>query len=264
MKMAKRFLVFAILLAALIAIILLFSTPEKTVSENNSIILTFDSGSNQTEIWQTSGNSILFKSHMLIDADGSPRAYHPPPDDYLGLDSLEFAGEPGNWWALAVDESGNPYIQDENDPAPGFYVSMTALNDDSNPDDSDPGKYVNSEIIPYFVLPQEVYDTSDARLGDLGIVYNTQNKKISCAILADIDGEFLEKNIGEGSIALANELGIDSDPRTGGIEEPVIIYLIFPGSGMGEGKLRTLQEINQGCQKNFIEWGGIEKLVSFT
>src|SRR5271165_3204735 len=74
------------------------------------------------------GPAIVWEGGMQIDADGSPRAYNPVSSK--GLDALGNAGRPGNWWALATvngKSSGKPVIQGPSDPAPGFYVSTTAL-----------------------------------------------------------------------------------------------------------------------------------------
>lgn len=217
---------------------------------------------NDVQVWKASGNDTFFyKAHMLVDADGSPRAYHPLPDEQLGLDSLSFAGKDGNWWAVATDEKGMPYIQDESDPYPGFYVSMTALYDASNPDPSDPAKYIDSEKIPYLVLPEEVYKSTGARLGDIGFAINTKNNMTSCAVLGDLN---IHGMMGEGSIKLAKNLGIDSNPRHDGTgSDDSVIYIFFPGSGEGEGKLRTAEEIEAECHRLMDEFGGWKKLYDF-
>ena len=65
--------------------------------------------------------AVIFEGGMMVDADGSPQAYHPPPDERKGLDNLADAGEPGNWWGIVTDNgkgSGNPVVQGSNDPAP--------------------------------------------------------------------------------------------------------------------------------------------------
>jgi hypothetical protein len=74
------------------------------------------------------GRGFFYKSGLAIDADGAARANH--PNDQLGLDSLAHAGHRGNWWALVTDNektSGTPVVQGPADPAPGYYVSTTAL-----------------------------------------------------------------------------------------------------------------------------------------
>jgi len=56
-------------------------------------------------------------------------------------------------------------------------------------------------------------------------------------------------------MALARALGIDSNPRTGGVEKGVA-YVIFPDSG--SGKPRWLYEINAAAQARFQKWGGLQ------
>jgi hypothetical protein len=97
--------------------------------------------------------AFFYKSGLAVDADGAFRAYH--PNDPLGLDSLSHAGHEGNWWALVTENekpSGRPVVQLESDPAPGFYVSTTALYDRDNPNPRDPHRYVDAATIPYVVL----------------------------------------------------------------------------------------------------------------
>ena len=89
-------------------------------------------------------SAFFYQSGMMIDADGAYHAYH--PDGRSGLDYLGNAGQPGNWWALVTNNGepdGRPLIQADTDPAPGFYISTTAL-EDSNCDRKDPRRYVNS------------------------------------------------------------------------------------------------------------------------
>jgi Fungal chitosanase of glycosyl hydrolase group 75 len=191
---------------------------------------------------------------MAVDADGAYRAYH--PNDRMGLDSLKHAGHPGNWWALATDTGspkGRPVLQGKNDPAPGFYVSMTSLFDASITDEHNPRRFVDAVSVPYVVLPPEGFKY--ARLGDFATVVNLQNGKVTGAIIADESAS--ELPMGEGSIALARALGIDSDPRSGGVERG-IAYVIYPGSG--NGKPRALDEIAAASQAHFQRWGGLPML----
>ena len=164
------------------------------------------------------GNVISFTAGMNINADGSPHAYHPqgsPP----GLDYLANAGHPGNWWGIATYPSGQPVVQGTGDPAPGFYVSTTAFQNPSY-GTSDPRRYVNSESVPFIVLPSNF--PVKVPLGTKCSV--TYRGKKSDAIYADIGPRF---QLGEGSIALAKALGINSDPKRGGTEEKMsyAVYL---------------------------------------
>jgi hypothetical protein len=191
---------------------------------------------------------------MAVDADGAFRAYH--PNNGMGLDSIEHAGHPGNWWALATDTGtprGRPVLQGKNDPAPGFYVSMTSLFDASITDEHNPRRFVDAMNIPYVVLPPEGFKY--ANLGDFATVVNLRNGKLEGAIIADESAPELQ--MGEGSIALARALGIDSDPRSGGVEKG-IFYVIYRNSG--NGKPRSLDEIISTSQAYFKRWGAFPTL----
>lgn len=210
----------------------------------------------QVLVWSSSSSprSIFYKSGLAIDADGAYRTYH--PNDRLGLDSLNHAGHPGNWWALVTDNekpSGRPVVQGDSDPAPGYYVSTTALYDRDNPNLRDPHRYVDAVKIPYVVVYPKAL--SLARLGDFATVVNLRNGKISAALVADVSAPNLP--VGEGSMALAEALGIDSSPRHGG-KDGGVAYVIYPGSG--NGKPRPLEEIVANSTQLFEAWGGIDKL----
>jgi hypothetical protein len=196
----------------------------------------------------------FYKSGLAIDADGAARAYH--PDDRLGLDSLAHAGHRGNWWALVTDNektSGTPIVQGPADPAPGYYVSTTALYDRDNPNPRDPHRYVDAEKIPYVVLHPKALQY--AQLGDFATVVNLRNGRVSAAIVADESTPDLP--VGEGSIALAEALVIDSSPRDGG-QDGNVVYVIYPGSG--NGRPRELDEILAKSSQLFKAWGGLDRL----
>lgn len=200
-------------------------------------------------IWSVGdGSAILFRSGMTIDADGAPNAYSP---DNTGLDDLSNAGEPGHWDGIVTDH-GEPFVQGPNDPFPGFYISQTALVDWSK-DPKDPARYVDASKIPYIVLPGELSRQFGARLGDFAVVMNIRRGTAANAIFADIG------TLGEGSIALADALGIWSNAREGGTRGG-ILYLVYPGSG--NHRPRTLDEINSETNKIFEQWGGMEQLSS--
>jgi hypothetical protein len=198
--------------------------------------------------------AFVYQAGMAVDADGAYRAYH--PNDSMALDSLEHAGHPGDWWALATDTgtpSCRPVFQGQNDPAPGFYVSMTSLFDASIVNERNPRRFVDAATVPYIVLPREGF--KHAKLGDFATVLNLRNGKVAGAIIADESAP--ELPMGEGSIALARALGIDPDARNGGVEKG-IAYVIFPSSG--NGRPRGLDEIASTSQDYFQRWGGLPML----
>jgi hypothetical protein len=165
---------------------------------------------------------ICWTGPMAINADGSPFAYHP---NDKGLDYLANAGSPGKWWGIACDPSGNPYIQGPTDPAPGYYVSTTSLTDKKRKS-SDPQKYVNSSVVPYIVIPPDLKKIG-VKLGDLALV--KFNSNVCPAIIADIGPA---GKVGEGSIALAERLGIKPSPKKGGTSNGVS-FTIFMGTATG-------------------------------
>lgn len=204
----------------------------------------------EVPIWQAPGNqAFFFVSGMTIDADGAPNAYHP---DNIGLDDIANAGLPGRWDGIITDRTGEPLLQGPDDPFPGYYISCTSLTDRTKAR-TDPARYVDASKIPYIVLPRDVAVQGGAQLGDFAVVVNLRNGKLSYAIFADVG------TMGEGSIALADNLGIWSDARQGG-RRGGILYLVFPGSGNRQP--RTIEEISAQTQKLLEDWGSAEKLTS--
>jgi hypothetical protein len=94
-----------------------------------------------------------------------------------------------------------------------------------------------------------------AKLGDFATVVNLQNGKVSAAIVADESAPNLP--VGEGSIALAQALGIDASPRTGG-KDGDVVYLVYAHSG--NSRPRELEEIVANAKKLFDGWGGLDRL----
>jgi hypothetical protein len=213
-----------------------------------SLIFNFQDGradriAPEVPVWQVpNSTAFFFEAGMTIDADGAPNAYNP---DNTGLDDLENAGEPGHWQGVVQDENGNPVVQGPDDPFPGYYVSCTALFDRTK-GRTDPTRYVDASKIPYVVLPGNVARQTGAHLGDFAMVVNPRNGKSSYAIFGDIG------TMGEGSVALARNLGISPDARNGGTRGR-IRYLVFPGSGNGQP--RALDEITHEAEKQVQQIG---------
>ena len=188
---------------------------------------------------------------LMVDADGHPQAYHPdgsPP----GLDYLGNAGSPGGWWGIACNPHGYPYVQQTHQLAPGYYVSTTALIDGAFPD-NDPVKYVHSGEFPFIVLPSSPKFHEKQTLGDLAMCFNTLTGKSSWAIYADIGPS---NQIGEGSMALCDALGVSSDPKTGGESQEVIAMIYFPGSKIGWPRLPD--ELANAAADLWNAWGGYD------
>lgn len=178
----------------------------------------------ECEVWQYFPSlRIEFTADGDIDADGAYRAYH--PDSSKGLDHLANAGHPGNWWGIVTDRNGKPFIQQSGDPAPGYYVSATSYQWMAFPRDN-PRRYLDSESIPFVVV--ENYIRTRAKgvvLGCKARVTNLRNGKSVDCVVGDM-GPLVK--IGELSIAAANAIGINGNPRTGGEDSPVLKYELWP------------------------------------
>lgn len=173
------------------------------------------------------GGAVYCKTGMAIDADGSYHAYRVRN---LGLDFDDNGKDPstpsGRWIGVVTDGAGRPIPQQVHHPAPGFLISTTSLEDPTRAI-TDPLRYVDSESIPYIVLPGGYLGR--ASLGDYALVVNTETGKIVHAIAADSGPKY---KVGEASIAVARALLGDAhaNPRSGGTERPIIRYIVFPNS----------------------------------
>lgn len=169
--------------------------------------------------------SVSFRGELTIDADGSPHAYHPkgcPP----GLDYLANAGRPGNWWGIATNKSGTPFVQGVNHPAPGFYVSTTSYKVPGFTH-GDPRRELDSERVPFIVIPSPLIKAVwPAVIGCKALLVDTKTKKQVACVVGDVGPA---KHLGEASIFAAKAIGIPSDPKRGGSSEHRFNYVIWPG-----------------------------------
>lgn len=174
-------------------------------------------------VFITPSGEVYFDAGASIDADGSPHAYAPKGSGLRGLDDLANAGSPGNWYGLACGWNGQPIVQGNSDPAPGFYVSPTAYRRKHHSPVS-PMAYLDSETVPFIVVPGPLRKlVRPVVLGCRAIVsYN--GKQVEC-VVGDIGPA---THLGEMSIACAKAVGINPDARRGGVAGGVR-YTIFPG-----------------------------------
>jgi hypothetical protein len=99
---------------------------------------------------------------------------------------------------------------------------------------------LNSSVDRYIVTPPAIISgVKGIVMGSQAVVTNTQNRKSTEAVVGDIGPHHL---LGEISIATAIAIGLKPSPVSGGIEEHVIHYAIFPGvAAKVNGKQYTLQ-----------------------
>jgi hypothetical protein len=197
----------------------------------------------QIEVVQADDGSVTFLAGATLDGDGAngqagqspcyaPLLYNGPTLDVIGN-----AGHPGNWWGVVTDNgqaNGIPIIQGQSDPAPGAFVSMTALNlfgpDGSALPDSSPFKYVDSATVPYISLPEIVIQSaSGVVVGCRCVVTNNQTGASVEGVVVDSGNN---DHIGEISVASAKALGlrvgVPHEANGGGTSRPIIAYQFFP------------------------------------
>jgi hypothetical protein len=217
---------------------------------NSTAVVTFG-GNNWIMQLDAKPGVLYWSCPLAVNADGHPECYHPegsPP----GLDFLANAGKPGGWWGIATDSNGKPYIQTKDHPAPGFYVSCTAL-EDHTIGGNNPARYVHSGKTPFIVLPSKPKFSPKQTLGDLAMCFNTETGNQTWAIYADIGPA---NKIGEGSMALCSALGLSDSPKSGGTSKEIIAMIYWPGSRVGWP--RPSEELSKKAHELFDAWGGIQ------
>ncbi|MBS2003483.1 MAG: hypothetical protein JST44_18350 [Cyanobacteria bacterium SZAS LIN-5] len=117
---------------------------------------------------------------------------------------------------MAVDADGSPRAR-QIDPSGQVNTSMRYADNRS----------VNAEVVPYMVLPGGSYQRFGVQLGDMALVRNKDNGRMAIAVFADVGPR---NKIGEGSIELARELGLNPSPTRGGTNKNSIEYLVLPNT----------------------------------
>ena len=191
----------------------------------------------------------FYRGCMNIDADGSPKCYHPSKDS-LALDDLQNSTSNSRVYVQNVSMPGKKLGVG---PADGFYVSHTSLGIHAHPERCD--SFVDAEQIPYVVFPANF---RDVELGACGVILNTQNGKLTHAIFADTN-----PRVGEASIKAARNLGLTQNNPRNGVDENIFIYLIFPGTkfaAQASAPHWPDSVIREVAMEHLEDWGGLDKL----
>jgi hypothetical protein len=154
----------------------------------------------------------------------SPEAPPKPPEameDLVLLGTLEgceiYVSQGRVEWlanmTVCCDGSGgNP----DNDP---YFQSQTAY--------YNKGKYLNPYKVPYIVVPPLIINgVGPIVLGCQGEIHNVKNGKMTLAVVGDVGPS---TKIGEASVEAAKRVGLSGDPNSGGTDDLIIQYYIFPG-----------------------------------
>ena len=86
---------------------------------------------------------------------------------------------------------------------------------------------LNADVDRYVVVPPAIRNgVKDVVIGCLAHVTNTRNGKHTAAVVGDVGPH---KKLGEISCACASAIGLNPSPVSGGVDEHVIEYVIWPG-----------------------------------
>lgn len=174
----------------------------------------------------------LFEGLDLTGAEVVPHAGYEGAESILLLKSGTLLIQAG----MEIDADGSPNAK-TLDPLYGQLTTSMQY-----PGVDGPRRFVDSEKVPYIVLPMGFYERFGIALGDIAAV--SYRGKVVFAIFADVGPA---GKMGEGSIRLAELLGHrpweswrngETFSTNGGISEAVVRYLVFPGSrveGVGPG-----------------------------
>jgi hypothetical protein len=178
------------------------------------------------------GEKVTFTADADIDADGANgqngarAAYR---DDDKGSEALANGGMGirhgevvgvADWFRdIVVVEDGKPKI------FPGsVIVSKTAYHIRGQQDDT-PGRYVDSETVPYVVVPPVIIQKTQGVVRGCFARVTYKGRSVDCMV-GDVGPR---KKIGEISTAAARAVGMPDSPRSGGEDQKIVEYEIFPG-----------------------------------
>jgi hypothetical protein len=248
-------------------IITLLITNQSIAQKDSDTFGTFKfdvSSTKSTSVFKHKNTGLVyFKADYDLDFDGSPRAYNPTN---TGIEENGNAQNSAGAFSesIILFKNKKPYLQKANNPFPGFFISLTSLKLQNFPDTS-VKRYVDSEKIPYFVLPGNKLQNAGIELGDIGLIFNTETNKSAFAIFADSGPTSI---VGEGSLALAKALEIKLKTNSrgkivGGIDDANILYIAFPKSGKGANKYQnlTVLDVETLGNKAIKQFGDKEKVI---
>lgn len=178
---------------------------------------------------------VFFKADGDVDADGANGQNGAKPAYMVNNKGSEHLANGGmgmrNGKVVFIASWGRDIVIIGEDGQPkefpgGVIASMTWWRDRSVPA-SEPQSYVDSETVPYIVVPSLIIQgVKGVVRGCKGRITNTLNGKGVDCVTAD---KGPRTKIGELSIAACREIGIDPNPRSGGTERAILDYELWPG-----------------------------------
>jgi hypothetical protein len=176
---------------------------------------------------------VFFTADGDIDADGAngqngaPVAYKA---DNSGTEDLANGGmKIKNGKVICVSDGAREIVITGPDKEPrifpgGIIASKTLYKHPGKADD-DPAAYVDSETVPYIVVPPVIIKRTAGIVCGCKARVTRGNKSVDC-VVAD---KGPRNKIGELSIAAARAIDLNPSPRHGGTEHQELLYELWPG-----------------------------------
>jgi Fungal chitosanase of glycosyl hydrolase group 75 len=122
---------------------------------------------------------------------------------------------------MDIDCDGKQTTQCNITADPDYQNQTAAVDSMGNP--------LDSANLPYVVVPGKStrFDSADAGLAHGSVILVLYKNQIGYAVFGDVGPS---ADIGEASYATAVELGIDPNPKTGGVDAPDVLYVAFTGT----------------------------------
>lgn len=184
-------------------------------------------------VFEDGDGRVHFTADADIDADGAngqmgrPVAYKA---DDSGTEALANGGmriQDGkvvcaHSWARDV-----VIIGEDNQPRifPGGVIASKTWYRHPGTIGDDPAAYVDSETVPYIVVPPLVVQRTAGIVRGCKARVTWEGRSVDC-VVADRGPD---NRVGELSIAAARAVGLDPSPRHGGTEKAEVVYELWPG-----------------------------------
>lgn len=185
------------------------------------------------KIREDDNDRVYYTANATIDADGSnaqsgARAAYMVNDkgtDYLANGGMKMRNGKvvcAHDWARDIVILGA-----DNQPKvfPGGVIASMTWYRHQNLKKDDPKAYVDSETVPYVVVPPLIVQKTVGVVRGCAAKITYKGKTCVC-VVAD---KGPSSKLGELSIAAARAIGIPSSPKSGGISDNSILYELWPG-----------------------------------
>lgn len=222
----------------------------------------------------------FMKGRYMVDFDGAPNCYHLtnrhvlPIRDYPTVDILSWDAGPldfinnakagdGSWAAVVLDDSGDPVVQGDDDRFPGYLISTVPLQDRTQPANTS-RRYADARFISYVAMPSQIiaqngvwYDQllpgHTGNYGDAVVGINLRTRDVGAAVIGDTGNK---PEFGEGSFAFGQLINFLT-----GTHEPEVLYIVFPGTGVGQFTIPDPEVIQAMGGDLFQKFGGLDRVA---